>query len=264
MAAIMMEDKTDIMQNLVSVFTRIKERKESDLWCDEVARAQRRLLPFFPLIQAAAMEFTRWETLFSDEETEIIRESDDIGPVRLDLHEESSAEWSIIEWLPHLNPAPNWYNAVPGIWSAPESHSIPTDFVIAQQIADSLQEQFPEIDISELQRIIARGKRVWEYYSERGYTESQRGIVLQMIDRIHEWQSDHMSHVPLEDRLLLNALLPGHNLATQVEPPRTGVISEAQFESDVTNVETTGNKVSTDDLDKLFAQIDELVEENDE
>ena len=96
----------------------------------------------------------------------------------------------------------------------------------------------------------------------------ERGSIVQgVLGYFIHFQQTHLSFLPEDEQPLMflphqqREILPDGTRG-EVEQ-RTGAISEASMDRN-TNVETTGKQVTTDDLDALFADIDELLEENDE
>ena len=98
---------------------------------------------------------------------------------------------------------------------------------------------------------------------QQGSTIGQQ-IVNGFLDQLHGrmWtlaQSLGMGIQSHPSRVAWNPVLPQGDV---VEPEQeTGVNSEANKDVDVNEIETTGKEVSADDLDDLFAEIDELTKE---
>ena len=141
------------------------------------------------------------------------------------------------------NPAPNWV-----------ADTLPAQFFISRDASRILRQRYPELPHDELEEIIKGGARA---YFEVEDLETRNRIMESMIVQFYQWEQDHMAHIPESDWPLR---LGPQQLQPQQRPEQGTFVEHAEIH----DAKLTGNKVSADDLDDLFAEIDELTKEQDD
>ena len=133
------------------------------------------------------------------------------------------------------------------------SPRLPDDFMLASSVVHHLLSQCPRVPgLMELQQDI---NRTAEQYLTIHGVEARIALVDRFLSRFYAFQEVAFADTPAH----LRPLLRHPDADDDVE--EASVVSEGDNKVDVSQIETTGKKVSADDLDELFAEIDELTQE---
>lgn len=132
-----------------------------------------------------------------------------------------------------------------------DNYSLPDDFRLMRSVIQQIEQETGGHHIVMRDTLVRFATRYLNMPTVRG----RLAIMESLFSRFHQFQNQVLSHIPPHLRPLLRA---------DVEEEDTGVHSEGARDVDVSTVETTGKKVSADDLDELFAEIDELTAEGDD
>ena len=143
-----------------------------------------------------------------------------------------------------------WHHPASSNWDV---DTLPAHFVFVRDALPLLRERYPELPNDELEVIVENGVRA---YLEADNLETRNRVAESMIVQFYQWEQDHMSHIIESDWPLR---LGPQQLQPQQRPEQGAFVEHAEIH----DAKLTGNKVSVDDLDELFAKIDKLMEQND-